>query len=145
MAHYAFLDNNDEVIEVITGIDEDDTSTLPSGFEDWEEFYLTMRPNATKCKRTSYNTIGNEHKLGGTAFRGNYAGIGFIYDDINDVFYPPSPFNSWVISLDTNWVWQAPIDKPDLTQEEIDNNNYYEWDEDLYQSDNTLGWVLVTE
>jgi len=137
MAHYAFLDENNIVTEVITGKDETDLS------QNWEQYYGNIRNQV--CKRTSYNTLGNEHLLNSTPFRGNYAGIGFIYDEINDVFYPPSPFNSWIISVDTNWFWKAPIDQPDLTQEEIDNNNYYEWDEDLYQSDNTLGWVLVTE
>lgn len=141
MAHYAFLDENNIVTEVITGKDEDDLDTLPNSYSNWEEYYSSLRAYAT-CKRTSYNTFGNQHKTDGIAFRGNYAGIGFIYDEINDVFYPPSPFDSWVISVDTNWVWQAPIDQPELTQEEIDNNNYYVWDEDLYQSDNTLGWVL---
>ena len=132
MAHYAFLNNNNEVIEVITGIDENDTSTLPSGFADWEEFYLSLRPNATKCKRTSYNTIENTHKLGGTAFRGNYAGIGFTYDTDNDVFYPPQPYGSW--TLNSNWVWEAPLAYPD-------DGEAYIWDEEAYQEDNSTGWV----
>ena len=133
MAHYAFLDNNDEVIEVITGIDEDDTGTLPNGFADWEEFYLSMRPNATKCKRTSYNTFQNEHKLGGSAFRGNYAGIGFTYDEDDNVFYPPKPYASWTKDT-TNIKWVAPITCPG--QEHL-----YYWDEESYQSDNSTGWV----
>jgi len=133
MAHYAFLDNNNEVIEVITGIDEDDTSTLPSGFADWEAFYLSMRPNATKCKRTSYNTFQNAHILGGTAFRGNYAGVGYIYDQDDDVFYPPQPFASWTKDT-TNIKWVAPINCPG-------NEELYYWDEEAYQADNTTGWV----
>lgn len=143
MAHYAFLDDNNIVTEVIVGKDEYDLDTLPEDFISWEDWYGNFKNQV--CKRTSYNTMANIHILGETPFRGNYAGVGFVYDEINDVFYPPSPFNSWVISVDTNWVWQPPIEIPELTQEEIDNNNYYEWDEDLYQSDNSLGWVLVTE
>jgi len=141
MAHYAFLDENNIVTEVIVGIDEDNLETLPSDFTSWESFYSGQRSNST-CKRTSYNTNGNVHSGDGVAFRGNYAGIGFTYDETNDVFYAPQPYASWLISADTNWIWVAPLDKPVLTQEEIDNNNYYDWDEDLYQSDNTQGWVL---
>ena len=141
MAHYTFLDENNIVTEVITGIDEDNLETLPSDFTSWEEFYSSQRSNAT-CKRTSYNTMGNSHINDGVAFRGNYAGIGFTYDETNDVFYAPQPYASWLISAETNWLWIAPLDKPENTQENIDNNLGYEWDEDLYQSDNTQGWVL---
>lgn len=121
MAYYAFLDENNIVTEVISGIDEDDTTTLPSEFSSWEEFYGDFRGQT--CKRTSYNTIGNSHRLDGTAFRGNYAGIGFTYDETNDVFLPPKLFESW--TLDTNtWLWKAPVDLPD------DPDNEYQWNED---------------
>jgi|DEB0MinimDraft_6_1074348.scaffolds.fasta_scaffold07445_4 hypothetical protein len=120
MAYYAFLDENNIVTDVISGIDEDDLSTLPSEFNSWEEFYGDFRGQT--CKRTSYNTIGNTHRDGGTAFRGNYAGIGYIYDEANDVFYPPQIYTSW--TLDTNtWLWKAPIDLPD------DPDNEYFWNE----------------
>ena len=138
MAHYAFLDDSNIVIEVITGIDEDATETLPDGFDSWEAFYLSMRPNASACKRTSYNTRNNQHLDGGTAFRGNYAGIGFTYDSDNDVFYEPKPYASW--TLNSDWEWVAPIDKPS----DYDTVYYY-WDEDVYQADTsdpkTEGWV----
>ena len=130
MAHYAFIKDN-LVTEVIPGKDE--TETAPDGFANWEEYYLTKRPDQDACKRTSYNTNANEHLDGGTAFRGNYAGVGYIYDASNDVFYSPQPFPSW--TLDTNtWSWKAPLQQ---TEEEL---GYY-WDENLYQSDNTKGWV----
>lgn len=67
--------------------------------------------------QTSYNTRGNVHygadgkPDGGKALRGNYAGIGYIYDYVHDVFYPPQPYNSWTIGPETNWVWQAPVPK----------------------------------
>jgi len=133
MAHYAFLDDNNKVIEVITGISENDTDTLPEGYVSWEDWYLTQRPNASACKRTSYNTSNNTHADGGTPFRGNYAAMGFSYDSINDVFIPPKPFESWVLDEDV-WDWEAPIDMPD-------DDNPYVWDEDAYQEDNTTGWV----
>ena len=137
MAHYAFINDNDIVTEVIVGIDEDSTDILPEGYTSWEDWYLTQRPGMSACKRTSYNTIANAHSGGGTAFRGNYAGIGFTWDETNNVFYPPQPYGSWTLSSD--WVWEAPIDYPD------DGNNYI-WNENAYQADTadpkTEGWEL---
>ena len=85
---------------------------------------------------TSYNTRGGVHygqngePDGGVALRANYAGIGYTYDSVNDVFYAPQPYPSWTISAPT-WEWQAPIPYP------TDGNNYV-WDE------TTQSWVLVT-
>ena len=124
MAHYAFLNENNIVTEVITGKDE--TETAPDGFADWEEYYLTKRPGQDACKRTSYNTSAYTHLLGGTAFRGNYAGQGFTYDSSNDVFYDAQPFASW--SLDSNWIWQPPIPYP--SDGTVDKG--YVWNEEAY-------------
>jgi hypothetical protein len=83
---------------------------------------------------TSYNTRGGVHygqdgqPDGGAALRANYAGIGYIYDQTNDVFYAPQPHPSWTISAPT-WLWQAPVPYP------TDGGNYY-WDE------TTLSWVV---
>ena len=91
--------------------------------------------------QTSYNTYGNVHygqdgnADGGVALRGNYAGIGDTYDTDNDVFYKPKPYASWTLA-DT-WLWVAPIAYPD-------DGNLYDWDEDVYQADNTKGWVEVS-
>ena len=132
MAHYAFIKDN-IVTEVITGIDE--TETAPDGYADWEEYYLTKRPGQDACKRTSYNTFANAHTLEGTAYRGNYAGIGHTYDSSNDVFYEPQPYSSW--TLDNNdWQWKAPLSYPD-------DGELYKWDEEAYQADNSTGWVLA--
>lgn len=132
MAHYAFINDNNIVTEVITGRDEDDIEELPEGFDSWEEVYADYRGQT--CKRTSYNTFGNEHILDGTPFRGNYAGKSYIYDEDNDVFYPQKPYSSW--SLSENWVWEAPIEYPD-------DGEQYIWNENAYQGDNTQGWELV--
>ena len=130
MAHYAFIKDN-LVTEVITGVDEDDTSTLPSEYSSWEEFYLTQRPGQDACKRTSYNTRANAHSDGRrNAFRGNYAGKGFTYDAENDVFIPSKPFDSWVLD-ETKWIWKAPVDYPD--------DDKYTWNEE------TTSWDLVDE
>ena len=107
MAHYVLLNENNIVIQVITGVDENiiqtdlDGTQIGGSSEAWEQFYAT-RPwlNATSCKRTSYN--GNIRK--------QYAGIGYTYDTVNDVFIAPQPFASW--SLDSNFDWQAPTPRP---------------------------------
>lgn len=132
MAHYAFINDDNIVTEVITGRDEDDIEELPEGFDSWEEVYADYRGQT--CKRTSYNTFGNEHILDGTPFRGNYAGKSYIYDEDNDVFYPQKPYPSW--SLSENWVWEAPIEYPD-------DGEQYIWNENAYQGDDTQGWELV--
>lgn len=118
MAHYAFIDENNIVTEVIVGNDESEG--------DWEQVYGDFRGSV--CKRTSYNTRAGQHIRGGTPFRKNYAGIGFSYDEIRDAFIPPKPFESWVLNEDT-CLWEAPISYPDDGQE-------YVWDEDSNQ------WVL---
>ena len=91
--------------------------------------------------QTSYNTRGNVHygqdgnADGGVALRGNYAGIGYTYDADNDVFYEPKPYASWTLA-DT-WLWVAPIASPD-------DDKLYTWNEDVYQADNSKGWVEVS-
>ena len=72
--------------------------------------------------QTSYNTYGNQHKLGGTPLRGNYAGIGYTYNQQNDVFYAPKPYESWKLNQST-WLWEAPIPYPD-------DGKAYKWNED---------------
>jgi len=129
MAHYAFLDENNIVQAVYVGIDENNLDELPDGFNFWEEYYSNQL--GMTCKRTSYNTFGNEHKDNGTPFRGNYAGIGFTYDEENDVFYSPQPFDSWIIN-ETTWLWEAPTPMPD-------DGNMYMWNED------TQSWDLIVE
>tara|TARA_S200002703_G_scaffold87621_1_gene75534 strand:- start:1553 stop:2029 length:477 start_codon:yes stop_codon:yes gene_type:complete len=143
MAHYALLNNANIVQKVIVGVDENDTSNLPSEFSSWEDFYANKK-NYPKCKRTSYNTIANTHLLDGTPFRGNYAGIGYKYDEDNDVFIAPQPYDSW--SLDSNWVWQSPISFPTDTNPEKDTSlplKSYTWVDEVYVQDNTKGWVLT--
>ncbi len=121
MAHYGFINNENIVVEVITGKDEDDLDSLPDEFDSWEKFYESLREDLT-CKRTSYNTSGNVHQYDGTPFRGNYAGAGMVYDTENDVFYDKQPYPSWTISEETNWIWVAPVPYPE------DDGNHI-WDE----------------
>ena len=93
--------------------------------------------------QTSYNTRGGVHYEPNSitpssdqskALRKNYAGIGFLYDSDKDAFYEPQPYTSWKLN-DTSCIWEPPIAKPN------DGKGYY-WDESVYQSDNTKGWVL---
>jgi len=71
--------------------------------------------------QTSYNTQGNKHSLGGTPLRGNYAGVGYIYDSVNDVFYEPQPYESWILDQ-TDWTWKAPVAMPT-------DGKAYKWEE----------------
>jgi hypothetical protein len=121
MAHYAFLDENNIVTEVITGKEE--------GNFNWEQQYGSFRGQL--CKRTSYNTYGGVHKFGGTPFRKNYASIGYSYDSTRDAFIPAKPFNSWILNEDT-CLWNAPVAMP------IDDNKY-SWNEQ------TLSWDIVED
>ena len=121
MAHYAFLDLNNVVTEVITGRDQESNDT------DWEQWYGEFRGQV--CKRTSYNTQGGKHLLGGTPFRKNYAGFGYTYDSARDAFIPPKPFPSWVLNEET-CLWDAPVAMPT-------DGQLYNWDEE------TLSWVLI--
>jgi hypothetical protein len=113
MAHYAFLDENNIVTEVIVGIDE---TELIEGL-DPEIWYGNFRGQV--CKRTSYN--GNIRK--------NYAGIGFYYDEVRDAFISPQPFNSWILNEET-CRWEAPTPYPT-------DGGMYQWVED------DLNWQLV--
>jgi len=99
MAHYAFLDSNNIVTQVIVGNDGDE----------WEQFY--SQEIGQVCKRTSYNSYGGQHNNGGIAFRKNYAGIGFKYDEIRDAFIPPQPYPSWTLD-EESCLWQPPIPQP---------------------------------
>lgn len=117
MAHFAFLDNDNVVTHVIVGCDED-------GVHDWERFYAEAV--GQRCKRTSYNTRNNQHEAGGVPFRGNYAGIGFTYDDGLDAFIPPKPYQSWAFDVQI-CDWAAPSPRP--------ADGEWRWDEA------TLSWV----
>lgn len=114
MAHYAFLDENNIVTEVIVGKDEGEDGV------DWEAHYGDFRGQV--CKRTSYNTVGGVHSGGGTPFRKNYAGIGYTFNADIDAFVPPKPYASWTLNNDTAQ-WEPPVAMPD-------DGGLYAWNED---------------
>lgn len=106
MAHYAFLDFNNVVTEVIVGKNEGEDGI------DWEQWYGEFRGQV--CKRTSYN--GNIRK--------HYAGVGYRYDADLDAFVPPQPYPSWTLDADANW--QPPVAMPT-------DGGMYSWDEQSQQ------------
>ena len=117
MAHYALLDENNIVTQVITGKDE-------GGDTDWEIYYGNI--TGKTCKRTSYNSCAGTHPSGNhCCYRKNYAGIGYSYNQEKDAFIPPQPYNSWVLNDDT-CCWKAPIEQPEAVSGVI-----YVWDEDI--------------
>jgi hypothetical protein len=117
MAHYAIIDENNIVTYVHVGKDETDIVLGDNGNPiNWETYY--------NAKRTSYNTNGGIHYTNGIpsenqskAFRKNYAGIGYYYDEIRDAFIPPKPYPSWILNEDS-CIWESPIPYPN------DGNNY---------------------
>jgi len=134
MAHFARLSADNNVEQVIV-VDNKDTSD-ENGVEDeiyGIAFCKRLFGTKTNWKQTSYN--GN--------FRVRYAGKGFSYNPTLDAFVPPKPFESWVLDAEIA-SWKAPLEEPSLTQEQIDADSSYTWDEDAYQEDNATGWVLET-
>lgn len=113
MAHYAFLDSNSIVVDVIVGRDPGNDSI------DWEQRYGEIRGLA--CKQTSYRTRGGSHP-DGNPFRMNYAGIGFLYDKHLDAFIPPKPFSDWILNTST-CLWEPPVPMPA-------DGSLYRWSED---------------
>jgi hypothetical protein len=124
LAHFAKLDSNNVVIFVTVGRDEDNG----------KEAELFARTGDV-YKQTSYNTRGGVHyQADGTpsadqskAYRKNYAGLGYTYDEGRDAFIPPKPFNSWVLN-ETTCLWDAPVPMPT-------DGKRYTWDEA------TTSWV----
>ena len=114
MAHFAKV-NNGIVQQVIVAEPEFFNTFVDSSPGEWIQ--------------TSYNTLGNQHTQGGTPLRGNYAGVGYTYDQANDVFYESQPYPSWTLNQ-TTWLWESPTPYP--TDDKV-----YRWNEA------TTSWVEV--
>ena len=137
MAHYAKLGANNKVISVHVVNDSDCLNA--DGVEDEEvgRQFLERIHSWPLWKKTSYNTYGGQHSSGDNskALRGNYAGIGYSYDEENDLFMPKKPHASWVLNV-AEARWQSPIgDAPALTDEQQSQNDAethkwgYSWNE----------------
>ena len=129
MAHFAKLGVGN-IVERVAVVNNDVATTEQAGID----FLNTLYKTRNVWKQTSYNTREGVHILGGTPFRKNYAGVGYTYDQTRDAFIPPKPFNSWTLN-EATCLWEAPVAKTELTQEQIDNNNYYIWNEETKQWD----------
>ena len=135
MAHFAQLDSNNVVTQVIV-VSNDDTSDINGNEVEsiGVAFCQKLLGADTNWKQTSYNSN----------MRVRYAGIGYSYNSELDAFVSPQPFASWTLDNDTA-DWVSPLGAaPDLTDDQIAARSYYRWDEDAYQADNTVGWVLET-
>ncbi len=119
MAHWAEIDENNFVVRVTVGSNDD-----PDEGYQW----LVDNLGGTWVK-TSYNTVGGRHILGGTPFRKNYPGRGFVYDEERDAFIAPKPFESWILNEDT-CLWKAPVAYPA-------DEKQYTWDEA------TTSWIEI--
>ena len=146
MAHFAQLDDNNVVTQVIVVSNDDTSDTNGTETESIGVAFCQKLLGAdTNWKQTSYN--GN--------MRGNYAGIGYTYMEnvatlgvgSTDVFIAQQPHDSWTISTSAA-LWEAPITQPTLTDDQIAAGSYYTWDESAYQADTsdpkTAGWTLTT-
>jgi len=130
MANFAKIGLNNIVLDV--QLIDNISAMTPQGVESEEvacAFLAKMFGHQTWLK-TSFNTRGGVHILGGTPLRKNYAGIGYTYDSQRDAFIPPKQFESWVLNEDT-CLWDAPVAAPD-------DGKVYQWNED------TQAWVEVT-
>ena len=143
MAHYAKLGANNKVIAVHVVADSDCQNA--DGVEDEEvgRQFLERIHSWPLWKKTSYNTSGGQHKNGGTPLRGNYAGIGYTWDEDDQIFWPKKPYASWV-KHNESASWKSPIgDAPALTAEQTSQNEAgthrweHEWNED------TQSWSLT--
>jgi hypothetical protein len=151
MAHFAKI-GIDNIVLAVLAVDTVDTMTR-GGIEK-EEIGVAhlVKNHGHECwKQCSYNSRAGVHydsetgePSGKPAFRANYPGIGWYYNSEYDIFHSPKPDGcfSWTLNSTTGH-WESPIEKPELTKDEIETKCYYQWDDVLYQSDNSKGWILV--
>ena len=123
IAHWAELNSDNEVIRVLVVADDK---------EDGQKFLAEDLGLGGTWKKTSYNTQGGVHTLGGTPYRKNFAGVGYKFDAAKDAFIPPKPFASWTLNA-TTCLWEAPTPMP------VVEGKFYTWDEP------TTSWKEVTE
>jgi len=160
MAHFAKLGANGKVIAVLTLNNSDMLNANGVEDESVGQQYLETHNNwpAQMWIQTSYNTrVGKYYNADNTegdqskAFRGNYAGIGYTWDEDDQIFWSKKPYASWVKHIESA-SWKSPIgDAPALTDEQTSQNEAnthrwgYIWNESAYQADNTAGWDLTDD
>ena len=124
MAHFAKINESNIVTQVVVVNDSDGNNDT-----DGQNFLNNLFKTTHTWKKTSYNTYGNTHRLGGTPYRKNFASVGFTYDSSRDAFIEPKPYNSWTLN-ETTCLWESPVAYPS-------DGKSYEWDEDNKQ------WVEI--
>lgn len=135
MAHFAKLDDNNVVTKIFV---IDDNHLINPWTGDPEEIL-----GIAHCKINYGGGNWKQTCCDGT-IRKCYAGIGMVYNEELDAFIDPQPFPSWVLDEETA-TWISPLGPaPVLTEEQQISNSSYRWDEDVYQADNTSGWIFVT-
>jgi hypothetical protein len=135
MASFAKIGLNNKVIEVLSVNNEVLKDADGIEQENIGIDFLTKLTGWAIWKQTSYNTHGGVHDFGGTPFRKNHAGIGYIYDEDRDAFISKKPFNSWILNEQT-CLWEAPVSKP---TEQLETNEYYSWNESI------INWEVKTK
>jgi hypothetical protein len=131
MAHFAKISEDNLVLNVLTLNNSDMVDENGNPSELIGQQYLEKNNNwpAHLWIQTSINTFENKHRMNGTPFRGNYAGIGWTWNPSEQIFWRPKPYQSWVKDIQ-NARWQSPIgDAPQLTEEQKNNKLYYDWNE----------------
>ena len=124
MAHFAKINESNIVTQVVVVNDSDGNNDT-----DGQNFLNNLFKTTHTWKKTSYNTYGNTHRLGGTPYRKNFASVGFTYDSSRDAFIDPKPYNSWTLN-ETTCLWESPVAYPS-------DGKSYDWDEDNRQ------WVEI--
>tara|TARA_R100001460_G_scaffold36723_1_gene70477 strand:+ start:426 stop:830 length:405 start_codon:yes stop_codon:yes gene_type:complete len=124
MAHFAKLGVGN-IVETVHVVSNDVATTEQAGMD----FLNNLYGSRDVWKQTSYNTIGGEHKLGGIPFRKNFASVGYTYDQTRDAFIEPKPYNSWILN-ETTCVWESPVVRPELTEEQLQDGSKYVWNEE---------------
>ena len=124
MAHFCKLGKGN-IVERVEVVSNDVATTEQAGMD----FLNNLYGSRDVWKQTSYNTYRGEHKLGGTPYRKNYAGVGYTYDQTRDAFIPPKPFNSWILN-ETTCVWEAPVTRPEITEQQLQDGSKYVWNEE---------------
>jgi len=129
MASFAKIGLNNKVIEVLSVVNEVLHDSNGVEQESIGIDFLTKLTGYPVWVKTSYNTKGGVHKLGGTPLRKNHAGIGYTYDETRDAFIPPKSYPSWILNEFT-CLWEAPVAYPT-------DGEFYTWNE------STLTWDIV--
>ena len=152
MAHFAKIDDDGEVLQVI--VVDNINNMNPDGTENENVglAYLARNGFDGTWKQCSYRTRGGVHSGGGTPLRANYASPGYYYISTHNIFHSPRPTDkdgeacaSWTLNTTTG-VWAAPITRPtDPAKQDGVDQQTYKWDESVYQADTgspkTLGWI----